>query len=979
MTFLPIVERELRVAARRKGTYLTRVGVGLGAMVLGAVAGLVALLNPAIRFGTVFFQILSGLAMVYCLGAGRFLTADCLSSEKREETMGLLFLTDLKGYDVVLGKMAATSLNGLYGLLAVLPVLALTLLTGGITQGEFCRVALALLDAFLFSLAVGVLASALTREFRSAMALNFYLLLALAGLLPGLAGLMLYFQPSSAVAEGLFLPCPVYTLVLAFEAPYKLEPEQFWSSAAFILAMSWALVALACRIAPRSWQDKPLAPAKTAPRRQAAFRSEAVAFRQRSLDQNAYYWLAARPWWKGRLVWGLLGVALFWLVSMIFSVGWLDETICLPVAFILNGAFKFWITLEAGQTLAEDMRSGAFELLLATPLSPMDIVRGQLLALRRLFLKPLLVTAGINLLFMGVLMTAPHHVRSIPVVVYCWLWPAAILMLAADTATLSVVAMEAALTEKNLTRASLKTVRRVLVLPWALWAGVLALERTWSFLFPDYSLYAWWFDLGCWFGIGMLLDFLFARGAWRRLTRNFRALALRRFEPAPPPPRLRTKCAAAGRALWDNVLRPPTRRKWALGFAAVLLIGASVMVWDGAHPHDPPPEVVLTGPGNATALQAVSAGQGVFLILPDGSLWRWGLTEGTNRAVMPERVGTNRDWKTISANGNQRLGVRRDGTLWEWQGDGAPAQVGADKDWVEAVGNENYKVARKNDGTLWAWGDVALTNPPPSSSIGNLFHVQNPMQLGTNRDWLAVQTIGNTMFAMRPDGTLWVWGDYYSSGGGGGGYTQTRYSEPTQLCMETNWIGFDPAFGFVLARNDAGEFWYLHGNGRSFPSASASIRSTGLLFAHTSTSSQLSKTLNPFGTRQSHYEIHTNGTLWFSLIDFSANTLPGALLEARQAGPRTDWLAVARARAAPNGGLTTFGLTADGTLWTWGWNLGEKPTVQVQSRIEVAKLRAKALLSKGSANIYVPGNATATYPVQEKPRALMKLAPENAK
>ena len=262
MTFLPIVERELRVAARKKGTYLTRVGVAMGAMVLGGVAGLVTLGNPSVRFGTVYFQILSGLAMLYSLGAGRFLTADCLSAEKREETMGLLFLTDLKGYDVVLGKMAATSLNGLYGLLAVLPVLAITLLTGGIAYGEFCRVALLLLDTFLFSLAVGIFASALTREFRSAMALNFYVLLGLAGLLPALAWLPWFFYPNSALAETMFLPCPVYALVMAFDAPYKLAAAQFWSSAGFILAMSWLLVALACAIAPRSWQTKPAAPAK---------------------------------------------------------------------------------------------------------------------------------------------------------------------------------------------------------------------------------------------------------------------------------------------------------------------------------------------------------------------------------------------------------------------------------------------------------------------------------------------------------------------------------------------------------------------------------------------------------------------------------------------------------------------------------------------------------------------------------------------
>ena len=66
--------------------------------------------------------------MIYCLFSGRISTADCLSEEKREGTLGLLFLTDLKGYDVVLGKLAATSVSAFYGLLAALPVLAVPVL-----------------------------------------------------------------------------------------------------------------------------------------------------------------------------------------------------------------------------------------------------------------------------------------------------------------------------------------------------------------------------------------------------------------------------------------------------------------------------------------------------------------------------------------------------------------------------------------------------------------------------------------------------------------------------------------------------------------------------------------------------------------------------------------------------------------------------------------------------------------------------------
>ena len=95
--------------------------------------------------------------MGYCLAYGRRSTADCLSQEKREGTLGLLFLTDLKGHDVVLGKLVATSVRGFYGLLAVFPVLAVPLLLGGTTSGEFWRVVLVLMDTFLFSLAIGIL------------------------------------------------------------------------------------------------------------------------------------------------------------------------------------------------------------------------------------------------------------------------------------------------------------------------------------------------------------------------------------------------------------------------------------------------------------------------------------------------------------------------------------------------------------------------------------------------------------------------------------------------------------------------------------------------------------------------------------------------------------------------------------------------------------------------------------------------------
>ena len=121
MTFLPIVERELRVASRRHGTYSTRLIVALGAIVIGIFLYLASIRVPKATMAHNLFEGLSGFALLYCLGAGRKFTADCLSEEKREGTLGLLFLTSLRGYDVVLGKLAATSLNGSFALLAIFP------------------------------------------------------------------------------------------------------------------------------------------------------------------------------------------------------------------------------------------------------------------------------------------------------------------------------------------------------------------------------------------------------------------------------------------------------------------------------------------------------------------------------------------------------------------------------------------------------------------------------------------------------------------------------------------------------------------------------------------------------------------------------------------------------------------------------------------------------------------------------------------
>jgi ABC-type transport system involved in multi-copper enzyme maturation permease subunit len=185
MIFLPMVQRELRVLARKPSTYRGRWIVG------GAAFGLALLLIMVMGmagspqgWGEKLFVILTVYAATVCIMVGLFGTADILSEERREGTLGLLFLTDLKGYDVVLGKFSAVALNALYWLLAILPVLSLPLLIGGVTFGEFLRVSLALMNLLFFALAVGTWASSRSVQLIHSLAVTAVMLAIFSALTP---------------------------------------------------------------------------------------------------------------------------------------------------------------------------------------------------------------------------------------------------------------------------------------------------------------------------------------------------------------------------------------------------------------------------------------------------------------------------------------------------------------------------------------------------------------------------------------------------------------------------------------------------------------------------------------------------------------------------------------------------------------------------------------------------------------------------
>ena len=234
MTLLPILDRELRVRARSRANHWGRFAVGT----LGLLMGLPPLVRsipfatPA-ALGRGSFDGLVGAAFLLCCAAC-LLTADTISGERREGTLGLLLLTRVNGFDVLLGKFGSTALASVQGLVAVLPVLMLPLLAGGVTAGEATRQGLALCDTLFLALSAGLWASARGRErHRTGRAAA----LVTAGLV--LVPFVLGWVFSRSHLE---LASPLGTVLRAADAAYRASPGRYWLSLGLVQLAGWLLL-----------------------------------------------------------------------------------------------------------------------------------------------------------------------------------------------------------------------------------------------------------------------------------------------------------------------------------------------------------------------------------------------------------------------------------------------------------------------------------------------------------------------------------------------------------------------------------------------------------------------------------------------------------------------------------------------------------------------------------------------------------------
>jgi hypothetical protein len=377
MTIMPLIGRQLRVRARSPAAYWTRFGAAL-AGTLVCLSTLTGLSNPALM-GAFAFQGLVVAAFVLCCFSG-FLTVDGISRERREGTLGLLFLTRVRTLDVLLGNFGAAGIASLCALAALAPVLIIPVLAGGVTGGEAARKVLALFDTMFLSLAAGLWASAGGRGWLSC-ARSFAGLLVL--LIIGPLTLEAWFPLYTRLHP--WWPGPLSALGAAGDSMYRRSTTPFWVSIAVVHAISWLLVigaALRLRRALREDGEAPDRCVSLAPGRKPLAAGEAppefefivykIPLRRKPVvvGEAPLDWLVRRQSGVRTVVWAVALLETAYHAGMMFFGGFVRGLgnyapwgMSVALAMV-EGCLFGW---AASRFFIEARRNGELELLLTTP------------------------------------------------------------------------------------------------------------------------------------------------------------------------------------------------------------------------------------------------------------------------------------------------------------------------------------------------------------------------------------------------------------------------------------------------------------------------------------------------------------------------------------------------------------------------------------------------------------------------------------
>ncbi len=189
-------------------------------------------------------------------------------------------------------------------------------------------------------------------------------------------------------------------------------------------------------------------------------------------------------------------------------------------------------------------------------------------------------------------------------------------------------------------------------------------------------------------------------------------------------------------------------------------------------------------------------------IREDGALWCWGVnvhgqlgTGNTDDRTRPVRVGDETDWVEVVCGGLHSCGVRAGGSLWCWGANPAgqlglgartgdrltPQRVGAEDGWHGLAAKARFNCALRPDDSLWCWGD----NSDGQLGLGDTTDRLAPTATAPGARWTQVAMGPLHTCAIRVDGALFCWG-LNDFGQLGAGDTLSR-TMPQRIGADTGW------------------------------------------------------------------------------------------------------------------------------------------------------------------------------------------------
>lgn len=348
----------------------------------------------------------------------------------------------------------------------------------------------------------------------------------------------------------------------------------------------------------------------------------------------------------------------------------------------------------------------------------------------------------------------------------------------------------------------------------------------------------------------------------------------------------------------------------------------------------PPVSEIELSEASTSALTSAFPRVHIRVVGTDGTYWGWGDNQqgtiGNDNSTsqsFPIKIGTNTNWKKVSAGLSHTVAIKTDGTLWAWGinssgafGNGnttstsSPVQVGTDTDWSDvSCRGALHTLALKSNGTLYASG--VNTNGQLGNGLTTTLSVMTQIGSAT---WSKIAAGASHSMAIKTDGTLWSWGA--GTGGILGLNSTVSRSSPVQVNVGKSYNMVSVGLEHAMAIDTTNKLWAWGTN------------TTGQLGDNTTT------------TKSSPVQVGSS-----------------------------NWKDICAGR------FHTVGIRTDGTLWRWGRNdrqqLGDGTSTNQSSPIQVgsdtdwnkcAAGAAKSVAIKSNGNMYGAGS---TSPITNLPGA----------